>query len=82
MGQGVGADVPPAPDVNQVQESYAFYVTVLGKRRLRRLHRKGGCGTDSECRHCFPSERDPPEEEASSMSSSTDSSSTESSGGS
>ena len=101
VGQGVGADVPPAPDVNQVQESYAFYVTVLGKRRLRRLHRKGGRGTqpdkvqcveyfeslkgityDSECRHCFPSERDPPEEEASSMSSSTDSSSTESSGGS
>ena len=39
-----------------------------------------GITYDSECRHCFPSERDPPEEEASSMSSGTDSSSTESSG--
>ncbi|CAE7908811.1 unnamed protein product [Symbiodinium microadriaticum] len=87
---GQGAAMPPAPEVNDVQESFAFYVTVLGKRRLRRLHRKGGCGTqpdkvrcveyfeslkgityDSECRHCFPSERDPPEEEASSVSSST-----------
>ncbi|OLP82107.1 hypothetical protein AK812_SmicGene37261 [Symbiodinium microadriaticum] len=87
---GQGAAMPPAPVVNDVQESFAFYVTVLGKGRLRRLHRKGGCGKqpdkvrcveyfeslkgityDSECRHCFPSERDPPEEEASSVSSST-----------
>ncbi|CAE7205797.1 HET-E1 [Symbiodinium sp. CCMP2592] len=88
----------PRPVSGPSEPNFAFYVTVLGKRRLRRLHRKAGCGTqpakvqcveyyeslkdvqfDSECRHCFPSEKEPPEEEASSMSSSTDSSSSESS---
>ena len=89
---------PPVPVRPPPEPGFAYFVTVLGKRRLRRLHRRSGCGTqpekvqcveffeslkgvqfDSECRHCFPSERDPPEEEASSLSSSTDSSSSESS---
>ena len=40
----------PAPEPAPVQESkgYKFYVSVLGKRSLRRLHRKGGCGTKPE----------------------------------
>ena len=40
----------PAPEPAPVQESksYRFYVSVLGKRSLRRLHRKGGCGTKPE----------------------------------
>ncbi|CAE7221556.1 unnamed protein product [Symbiodinium sp. CCMP2592] len=75
----------PRPVSGPSEPNFAFYVTVLGKRRLRRLHRKAGCGTqpakvqcveyyeslkdvqfDSECRHCFPSEKEPPEEEANS----------------
>ena len=27
------------------EDLFAFFVTVVGKRKLRRLHRKGGCGT-------------------------------------
>ena len=40
----------PTPEPAQIQESrsYKFYVSVLGKRSLRRLHRKGGCGTKPE----------------------------------
>ena len=30
------------------KSSYKFFVSVLGKRRLRRLHRVGGCGTSPE----------------------------------
>ena len=90
--------IPPEPARQSAETCFAYFVTVLGKRRLRRLHRRSGCGTqpdkvqcveyfeslkgvqyDSECRHCFPSEKEPPEEEASSISSSTDSGSSDSS---
>ena len=38
----------PKPAPAQESKSYKFYVSVLGKRSLRRLRRKGGCGTKPE----------------------------------
>ena len=32
----------------EAKSSFKFFVSVLGKRRLRRLHRVGGCGTSPE----------------------------------
>ena len=44
---------PSLPDVPErssaEDEAFAYFVTVVGKRKLRRLHRKGGCGTAPSC---------------------------------
>ena len=40
------SSLPEAPlEPPTTEDHFAFFVTVVGKRKLRRLHRKGGCGT-------------------------------------
>ena len=39
---------PPVPVRPPPEPGFAYFVTVLGKRRLRRLHRRSGCGTQPE----------------------------------
>ena len=42
----VSASLPDVPTTSGAEdEAFAYFVTVVGKRKLRRLHRKGGCGT-------------------------------------
>ena len=33
------------PEEPRQEQNFRFYISVLGKRALRRLHRRGGCGT-------------------------------------
>ena len=47
--------MPPAAEgilnLAEAEAAPPFYVAVVGKPRLRRLHRKGGCGTDPNDLH-------------------------------
>ena len=38
-------------ELSEEADNPPFYIAVVGKRRLRRLHRRGGCGTDPDDLH-------------------------------
>ena len=44
-------EVTAVAELCEEADNPPFYIAVVGKRRLRRLHRRGGCGTDPDDLH-------------------------------